>query len=179
MEILTGLVVSSIYDSCKGGYKYRQAKLITIDTPWAQGLEFVAASLERNRRRISHLLLHLPAGMMKTNGDEGMPWIFARRGEWRSVWCTNMERVKQLLTLGMALNFVKVTNPTGNDSLVDGDIPMVVIENNKIINQLKIDESNKRKRNRKKTEMLQLREDLGFSSRRSPVEVSGSRHGNL
>lgn len=178
MEILTSLAVSAIYDSCKGGYKYRQAKTITIDTPWADNLEFVLAALQRNRRRIAHLLLHLPASMMATNG-EGMPWIFARHGEWRTVWCTNMERVKQLLTLGMALEYVKVTNSTGNSSLVEGELPVVVIENKRIINELKIYESQKQKRNRKKTEVLQLREDLGLSARRSSIEVPCSRHGAL
>lgn len=134
---LTPIVISNLYDECAETrpHHYCTQNIRGFFTPEHR---FDPAKLKKHIRDVQHLLLNLCPQSMRSTATEGIPWLFARLNGNNEYWCGTLRRVEQLLAMGMALDLVHVTRRSASDAICDNEIPYIIIEDERIKKELKL-----------------------------------------
>lgn len=134
---LTPIVISNLYDQCA---ETRPHQYCTKNVAGFLTREhrFDSSKLKKHVRDIQCLLLNLCPDFMHSTTSQGTPWLFARKNSNNEYWCGTLRRVEQLLAMGMALDLVHVTVPTASDAISMGDVPCIVVEDERIKKELRL-----------------------------------------
>lgn len=134
---LTPIVIGNLYDECA---ETRPHKYCTLNVRgfFTSEHRFDTAQLKKHMRDIQYLLLNLCPDFMHSSAPAGTPWLFARKNSNNEYWCGTLRRAEQLLAMGMALDLVHITHPSASDAISIGDVPFVVVEDERIKKELKL-----------------------------------------